>query len=58
MSEQITELDNKLKNGKITKEEYIKRKFENLGCKPDKEFWNEIRHKLENAKWINSKYIE
>lgn len=58
MSEQITELDNKLKNGKITKEEYIKMKFENLGCKPDKEFWNEIRHKLENIALIDNKYIK
>lgn len=49
MSEQIRELDHKLKNGEITKEEYIKMKFENLGCKSDKEFWNEIKHKLENT---------
>lgn len=58
MSEQMRELDHKLINGEITKEEYIKMKFENWGCKPDKEFWNEIKHKLESAEWINSKYIK
>ena len=55
MSEQMRELDHKLKNGKITKEEYIKRKFENWGCKPDKDFWNEIKHKLENTDRIDRK---
>lgn len=57
-SEQLQKLELEFKNDEITKEEYIKRKFKIWGCKPDKEFWNEIKHKLENAEWVNSKYIK